>query len=39
LSVDGSSLLVAVPPGRFACVADRVEIAAGDAVRCFLDSI
>jgi hypothetical protein len=34
---DGSSLLVAVIPRRFRCATDRVGIAAGEAVRCFLD--
>ena len=37
LGVEGSALLVRVASRRFRCIADRVAIAAGDAVRCLIE--
>jgi hypothetical protein len=36
LAIDGSSLLVAVPQGQYACFADLVRIPQGKALRCFV---
>lgn len=36
VAISGSSLLVRLPPGRYTCHADQVEVGQGSALRCFV---
>jgi hypothetical protein len=39
LAIEGTGLLLRLPPGRYACAADFVRIPNGQAIRCFVSPV